>query len=142
MFVFWENKKTLNILLLKKWAYNHFWDLKRAKSISICHHVINTIKEKHSLRWLKLFLLPFLGLRMSQLMYNVGNDLSFIWYIRKVIHLAFITILHLSFMIRPLQNKRLSSTYYISIFVGTITQSLWTFLVPKVQKHGKFWEKF
>ena len=65
------------------------------------------------------FLLPFLGLRMSQLMYNVGNDLSFIWYIRKVIHLAFITILHLSFMIRPLQNKTLSSTYYISIFVGT-----------------------
>ena len=70
------------------------------------------------------FLLPFLGLRMSQLMYNVGNDLSFIWYIRKVIHLAFITILHLSFMIRPLQNKTLSSTYYISIFVGTITESL------------------
>ena len=57
---------------------------------------------------------------MSQLMYNVGNDLSFIWYVRKVIHLAFITILHLSFMIRPLQNKTLlSSTYYISIFVGT-----------------------
>ena len=69
-------------------------------------------------------------------MYNVGNDLSFIWYIRKVIHLAFITILHLSFMIRPLQNKTLSSTYYISIFVGTITESLWTFLVPNLQKHG------
>ena len=56
--------------------------------------------------------------------------------IRKVIHLAFITILHLSFMIRPLQNKTLSSTYYISIFVGTITESLWTFLVPNLQKHG------
>ena len=69
------------------------------------------------------FASSFLGLRMSQLMYNVGNDLSFIWYVRKVIHLAFITILHLSFMIRPLQNKTLS-TYYMSIFVGTITESL------------------
>ena len=66
------------------------------------------------------FLLPFLGLSMSQLMYNVGKDLSFIWYIRKVIiHLAFIAITLLSFMIRPLQNKTLLSTYYISIFVGT-----------------------